>query len=197
MGPSDSLLPARSGYLFPAQVEASFLSPGPQGLPSSWSFFRYAPSPSTPESPLGRLSIILPKRFWFHPLWEPDHSRFTFRGRFRVRFRYGSHLCLPRLRPIAHAVVRSVGYMSLILFYMANSFHLARTPRFLLAHHKRHPSRLRRAPAFYSVSLLSRLRSALEEVTAFCVRQRLARSSPRLSTAKAVIRAAGSHLRFG
>ena len=39
MGPSDSLLPARSGYLFPAQVEASFLAPGPQGLPSSWSFF--------------------------------------------------------------------------------------------------------------------------------------------------------------
>ena len=27
---------------------------------------------------------------------------------------------------IAHAVTRSVGYMSLILFYMANSFHLAR-----------------------------------------------------------------------
>src|SRR3982074_3680685 len=26
MGPSDSLLPARSGYLFPAQVEASFLA---------------------------------------------------------------------------------------------------------------------------------------------------------------------------
>jgi hypothetical protein len=137
MGPSDSLLPTHSGYLFPAQIEASFLASGPQGLPSSWSFFQHAPSPSTPESPLGRLSIILPKRFWFHPLWEPDHSRFTFRGRFRVRFRYGSHLCLPRLRAIAHAVTRSVGYMSLILFYMANSFHLARTPRLLLAHHKR------------------------------------------------------------
>jgi hypothetical protein len=82
MGPSDSLLPARSGYLFPVQAEASCLASGPQGLPSSWSFFQYAPSPSTPESPLGRLSIILPKRFWFHPLWEPDHSRFTFRGRF-------------------------------------------------------------------------------------------------------------------
>ena len=38
---------------------------------------------------------------------------------------------------IAHAVIRSVGYMSLILFYMANSFLLARTPRLLLAHHKR------------------------------------------------------------
>ena len=98
MGPSDSLLPARSGYLFPAQVEASFLAPGPQGLPSSWSFFQYAPSPSTPESPPGRLSIILPKRFWFHPLWETDHSRLAFRGRFRVRFRYGSHLRFPRLR---------------------------------------------------------------------------------------------------
>ena len=40
---------------------------------------------------------------------------------------------------IAHALARSVGYMSLILFYMANSFHLARTPRLLLAHHKRLP----------------------------------------------------------
>ena len=75
MGPSDSLLPTPSGYLFPAQVEASFLASGPQGLPSSWSFFQHAPSPSTPESPLGSLSIILPKRFWFHPLWEPDHSQ--------------------------------------------------------------------------------------------------------------------------
>ena len=169
MGPSDSLLPARSGYLFPVQAEASCLASGPQGLPSSWSFFQYAPSPSTPESPLGRLSIILPKRFWFHPLWEPDHSRFTFRGRFRVRFRYGSHLCLPRLRATAHAVTRSVGYTSLILFYMANSFHLARTPRLLLAHHKR--------PSPHFVGPLRLFRFSLEqallcagEVTAFCVR---------------------------
>ena len=164
MGPSDSLLPTRSGYLFPAQAEASRLASGPQGLPSSWSFFQYAPSPSTPESPLGRLSIILPKRSWFHPLWEPDHSRFTFRGRFRVRFRYGSHLCLPRLRAIAHAVTRSVGYMSLILFYMANSFHLARTPRLLLAHHKRCP--LRAAP-IYSVLALSRRMLRTTAVTVF------------------------------
>jgi hypothetical protein len=157
MGPSDSLLPTRSGYLFPAQAEASRPASGPQGLPSSWWFFRYAPSPSTPESPLGRLSIILPKRSWFHPLWEPDHSRFTFRGRFRVRFRYGSHLCLPRLRAIAHALTRSVGYMSLILFYMANSFHLARTPRLLLAHHKRTAPLSRSArgfPSIYSVCFL-------------------------------------------
>jgi hypothetical protein len=168
MGPSDSLLPTHSGYLFPAQVEASFLASGPQGLPSSWSFFQHAPSPSTPESPLGRLSIILPKRFWFHPLWEPDHSRFTFRGRFRVRFRYGSHFCLPRLRAIAHAVTRSVGYMSLILFYMANSFHLARTPRLLFSHHKRHPSR-KRAPAIYSVARLSQFRGELGRVADFGV----------------------------
>jgi hypothetical protein len=50
---------------------------------------------------------------------------------------------------------------------------------------QRHPSRRRRAPAIYSVSLLSRLRSALGKVTVFCVRQLFARSSLRLSTAKA------------
>ena len=37
----------------------------------------------------------------------------------------------------ARAVLRSVDYMSLMLFYMANSFHLARTPKLRLAHHKR------------------------------------------------------------
>jgi len=180
MGPSDSLLPTRSGYLFPAQAEANRLASGPQGLPSSWSFFQYAPSPSTPESPLGRLSIILPKRSWFHPLWEPDHSRFTFRGRFRVRFRYGSHLCLPRLRAIAHAVTRSVGYMSLILFYMANSFHLARTPRLLLAHHKRASflvsRRLGKAPSIY---ILDRVpRSCTSGLFSWAARRSAFRSTP-------------------
>ncbi len=37
----------------------------------------------------------------------------------------------------ARAVLRSVDYMSLMLFYMANSFHLARTPKLRLAHLKR------------------------------------------------------------
>ena len=36
----------------------------------------------------------------------------------------------------ARAVLRSVDYMSLMLFYMANSFHLARTPKLRLAHLK-------------------------------------------------------------
>jgi hypothetical protein len=137
MGPSDSLLPARSGYLFPAQAGASCLTPGPQDLPSSWSFFRYAPSPSTPESPPGRFSIILPRRFWFHPLWEPDHSQLAFRGRSEFAFATARTFAFRGSDATAHAVTRSVGYMSLILFYMANSFHLARTPRLLLAHHKR------------------------------------------------------------
>ena len=99
MGPSDSLPSTRSSYLFLAQAGAHFpyfLDCRASQVPGS--FFRYALSPSTPESPPGRFGIILPRRFWFHPLWEPDHSRFAFRGRFRVRFRYGSHLCLPRLR---------------------------------------------------------------------------------------------------
>jgi hypothetical protein len=37
--------------------------------------FSVRASPSTPESPPGRFSIILLRRFWFHPLWEPDHSQ--------------------------------------------------------------------------------------------------------------------------
>jgi hypothetical protein len=55
MGPSDSLRATKAGYLFPAPAEASYLTPGPQGLPSSWAFFRCAPPPYTPESPPGRL----------------------------------------------------------------------------------------------------------------------------------------------
>ena len=61
MGPSDSLRATGAGYLFPAPAEASCLTPGPQGLPSSWAFFRYAPSPFTPESPLGRLQHHSPR----------------------------------------------------------------------------------------------------------------------------------------
>jgi hypothetical protein len=38
---------------------------------------------------------------------------------------------------IVTPVGRSVDYMSLMLFYMANSFHLARTPKLSLAHLKR------------------------------------------------------------
>ncbi len=34
-------------------------------------------------------------------------------------------------------MIRSVDYMSLMLFYMATSFHLARTPTLRLAHLKR------------------------------------------------------------
>jgi hypothetical protein len=127
------------------------------------------PRPAGPPKFLGVLSV---RAVSFHPgesAWASSAScfpggagfilygglttlGFPFRGRFRVRLRYGSHLCLPRLRALAHAGTRSVGYMSLMLFYMANSFHLARAPRLLLAHHKQAAPRQAADPPIYSGS---------------------------------------------
>jgi hypothetical protein len=101
---------------------------------------------------LGVFSIIRPERYWFHPLWGPDHSRFS------LSRPISSSLAL-RLAPLPSEASspRSRGdpLGRLHVFdalYMANSFHLARTPRLLLAHHKREscdgesPSLLPRRP---------------------------------------------------
>jgi hypothetical protein len=97
-------------------------------------------------------SIILLRQCWFRPLWGIDHS----------------HCCLSRpissslslrLAPLsrrgfgstAYTAARSVDYMFLMLFYMADSFHSARTPKLRLAHLKQiPPNASRRCPPLKS-----------------------------------------------
>src|SRR6202022_753004 len=75
---------------------------------------------------------------WFRPLRGINHSRF------KLLEADSSSLSL-RLAPLsrrgfestAYTTARSVDYMSLMLFYMADSFHSARTPKLRLAHLKR------------------------------------------------------------
>jgi len=95
----------------------------------------------------GLTTLIATSRGRFEFACATAHT-FVFRG-------FGSATC---------AVARSVDYMSLMLLYMANSFHLARTPKLRLAHHKRHPLR---ATPIYSVLTLSWLRFALKMLPSF------------------------------
>lgn len=103
-----------------------------------------------------RLSIVLLRWCWFRPLRGINHSRS------KLLEADSSSLSL-RLAPLsnrgfgstAYTATRSVDYMSLMLFYMADSFHSARTPKLRLAHHKQTTSRAARAPSIYSVCLLT------------------------------------------
>ena len=148
MGPSDSLPSTRSSYLFLAQAGAHFPC------------FLDCRASQVPGRSFGTRCLLPPRRVHLgvSVSFFPSDSGFILYGSLTtlvLPFEAVSEFAFATARTfasrgsgaIAYAVARSVGYMSLILFYMANSFHLARTPRLLLAHHKRHPSRRRRAPA--------------------------------------------------
>ena len=95
-----------------------------------------------------RFSIVLLRWCWFRPLRGINHSRVE-------PIEADSSSLSLRLAPLSRrgfestacTVARSVDYMSLMLFYMADSFHSARTPKLRLAHLKRPTPRLRRVPS--------------------------------------------------
>ena len=143
MGPSDSLPSTRSSYLFPAQAGAHFPC------------FLDCRASQVPGRSFGTRCLLPPRRVHLgvSVSFFPGGSGFILYGSLTtldLPFEAVSEFAFATARTfafrgsgaIAHAVARSVGYMSLILFYMANSFHLARTPRLHLARHKRHPCHL-------------------------------------------------------
>jgi hypothetical protein len=81
------------------------------GLSGSWLICRYPPSALTPEDPTAASARCFAVDAGFAPsggLAIPS----CFTRPKPVHFRYGWHLCLPRLRTTDYSVARTVGYTS-------------------------------------------------------------------------------------
>ncbi len=77
MGPSDSLLPTTTGYLFPLSAGTSFADSRTSGSPKFLVVLSVRAVSFHPGEPTWAFfSIIPPKQFWFRPLRGIDHSHF-------------------------------------------------------------------------------------------------------------------------
>ena len=126
MGPAD---PRHRRRAVMASRKALGSQPSTPGLLRSELTCRYAPSSTTPEGPPGAHARFFPDDSRLQHLWEIGRPSRSVSRPNQVRFRYGSHLRLPRLRrrgsprpPLGRLHVERA-------IHMATSFQVARSAR--------------------------------------------------------------------